>query len=318
MNIEIANRLVELRKKYGYSQEELADKLGLSRQAVSKWERAEASPDTDNLICLAKLYGVSLDKLLDTDESVEEIAKEMKEKETAEEANPDDSVHKETKSENAEDESKGKDYTSKEGDHIHIEPGKIHIESKDGDTVDLGGGIHINGKSGNIHIGDKGIVVTGKDGKRKFRMSKWAKIEGVLFSSILFLCIAAYMVMGFLMTPANGFANPSGWAIGWTVFFIPFVITSFVGAIYTRKFSKFNVVMLCVGLFLFLSMLTGLWHILWVILLFIPVYYPITHIIDDVLHQSDIGIKIKDTVDCKVVDEDDDDEDEEDIDDDEN
>ena len=76
MNIEIANRLVELRKKSGLSQEELAARLGLSRQAVSKWERAEASPDTDNLICLAKLYGVSLDDLLNTNESVEEIVKE--------------------------------------------------------------------------------------------------------------------------------------------------------------------------------------------------------------------------------------------------
>ena len=64
MNIEIANRLVEFRKKAGYSQEQLADKLGLSRQAVSKWERGEASPDTDNLIALSKLYGVSMDELL--------------------------------------------------------------------------------------------------------------------------------------------------------------------------------------------------------------------------------------------------------------
>ena len=77
MTIEIADRLIKLRKKYGYSQEELADKLGLSRQAVSKWERAEASPDTDNLICLAKLYGVSLDELLSTDDSVETIVKEQ-------------------------------------------------------------------------------------------------------------------------------------------------------------------------------------------------------------------------------------------------
>ena len=53
MNIEIANRLVQLRKQNHLSQEELAAKLGLSRQAVSKWERAEASPDTDNLILLA-------------------------------------------------------------------------------------------------------------------------------------------------------------------------------------------------------------------------------------------------------------------------
>ncbi len=64
MNIEIANRLVELRKANGYSQEALAAKLGLSRQAISKWERAEASPDTDNLMALASLYGVTMDTLL--------------------------------------------------------------------------------------------------------------------------------------------------------------------------------------------------------------------------------------------------------------
>jgi len=73
MNIEIANRLQALRKEKGYSQEQLALELGISRQAVSKWERAESSPDTDNLICLAKLYNVSLDYLLSTDETVEEI-----------------------------------------------------------------------------------------------------------------------------------------------------------------------------------------------------------------------------------------------------
>lgn len=70
MNIEIANRLVKLRKAHNLSQEELANKLGISRQAVSKWERAEASPDTDNLITLAKLYNVSLDDLLYSDEDI--------------------------------------------------------------------------------------------------------------------------------------------------------------------------------------------------------------------------------------------------------
>lgn len=64
MTIENANRLAELRRAHNLSQEELAEKLGVSRQAVSKWERAESSPDTDNLIALAKLYGVSLDELL--------------------------------------------------------------------------------------------------------------------------------------------------------------------------------------------------------------------------------------------------------------
>ena len=64
MNIKLADRLVELRKEHKLSQEALAEKLGLSRQAISKWERAEASPDTDNLIALATLYGISLDELL--------------------------------------------------------------------------------------------------------------------------------------------------------------------------------------------------------------------------------------------------------------
>lgn len=66
MNIEIANRLRQMRNKNGLSQEELAAKMGVSRQAVSKWERAEASPDTENLILLAKLYGISIDELLNT------------------------------------------------------------------------------------------------------------------------------------------------------------------------------------------------------------------------------------------------------------
>ncbi len=64
MNVEIANKLVNLRKRSGLSQESLAEKIGVSRQAVSKWERAESSPDTDNLIALSKLYNISLDEML--------------------------------------------------------------------------------------------------------------------------------------------------------------------------------------------------------------------------------------------------------------
>lgn len=66
MNLETAARLAQLRKQFGYSQEALAEQLGISRQAISKWERAESAPDTDNLIALSKLYGLTLDDLLDT------------------------------------------------------------------------------------------------------------------------------------------------------------------------------------------------------------------------------------------------------------
>ena len=86
MNVNIANKLYQLRKKTGLSQEEVANKLNVSRQAVSKWERAEASPDTDNLIILAKLYNISLDELL-LDEEVNQSSEQVKE-----EKNNDDSI----------------------------------------------------------------------------------------------------------------------------------------------------------------------------------------------------------------------------------
>lgn len=69
MTVDIANKLMTMRKEHGLSQEELADKLGVSRQSVGKWERAESSPDTDNLILLAQLYSVSIDTLLGTEPS---------------------------------------------------------------------------------------------------------------------------------------------------------------------------------------------------------------------------------------------------------
>lgn len=65
MDIMTANRLQQLRKENGYSQEVLAEKLGLSRQSVSKWERGESSPEIDNLIALSKIYGMTVDELLD-------------------------------------------------------------------------------------------------------------------------------------------------------------------------------------------------------------------------------------------------------------
>lgn len=60
----LGSKLYELRKKSGLSQEAFAEKLGVSRQAVSKWECGASLPDTDNLITISKLYGISLDELI--------------------------------------------------------------------------------------------------------------------------------------------------------------------------------------------------------------------------------------------------------------
>lgn len=68
MSTPLAQRLYELRRSSGISQEDLARKLGVSRQAVSKWECGESVPGTDNLIALARLYGVELGSLVGIDD----------------------------------------------------------------------------------------------------------------------------------------------------------------------------------------------------------------------------------------------------------
>ena len=63
----LADKIIENRKKNGWSQEELADKLGVSRQSVSKWEGAQAVPDMKKIVMLSELFGVSTDYLLRDD-----------------------------------------------------------------------------------------------------------------------------------------------------------------------------------------------------------------------------------------------------------
>ena len=59
----LAERIYNLRKRRGLSQEQLAEALGVSRQTVSKWERGAASPELGKLRAMAELFGVSLDEL---------------------------------------------------------------------------------------------------------------------------------------------------------------------------------------------------------------------------------------------------------------
>ena len=71
MTQDIGRNLAQLRREHGYSQEKLAERLGVSEQEVSKWERAESAPDTDHLIALAKLYGCTLDALVQPAKAVD-------------------------------------------------------------------------------------------------------------------------------------------------------------------------------------------------------------------------------------------------------
>lgn len=124
MNLELANRFVALRKQRGYSQETLAEKLGVSRQAVSKWERGESSPDTDNLIALANIYEISLDELLKGDDPARSEA--CREEELAPGNGQEDGLH----------------LTSTAGEEVCLGPEGIYAKDEAGDSIELKKGSH--------------------------------------------------------------------------------------------------------------------------------------------------------------------------------
>lgn len=75
----LADKIIALRKKNGWSQEELAEKLNVTRQSVSKWEGAQSVPDLDRVLQMAQIFGVSTDYLLKDDMEEEQYAQSKKE-----------------------------------------------------------------------------------------------------------------------------------------------------------------------------------------------------------------------------------------------
>lgn len=240
MNIETARRLYKYRKSNGYSQEEIAEKLGVSRQAVSKWERGESSPDTDNLIALAKLYNVSIDEMINGNE--EPCKKEP--------VRTDYSKKTDNKNESP-------DVNFKNGIHINNER----------DKVDIGwNGIHIDSANGDkVHIGkDCGVYVNSNS--EEYYNSKTNNQKNPWIHILLPLCAVVFYLF-------VGFSFERGWAVGWLIFLlIPIAETVFT-AIRTKNPSAFAYPVFVVELYLSIGMLAGIWHPTWIIFITIPVYY---------------------------------------------
>ena len=152
MDLAMAQRLVDRRKAAGISQEALAAQLGVSRQAVSKWERSESSPDTDNLIALAALYGVSLDELL-YGEAVDDAD------------DPEDGDTGADASDEAKEDEDSADNTSRSDKplvDISLARGIHVIDPDKGEEVHVGwNGIHVTNdrKGEEVHVGPSGVHV---------------------------------------------------------------------------------------------------------------------------------------------------------------
>lgn len=86
--MEFNNKLYDLRKQKGFSQEELANRLNVSRQTVSKWEVGDSTPDMEKLVAISDLFEISLDELVldkaavssEETSSKSEVLSELKEK----------------------------------------------------------------------------------------------------------------------------------------------------------------------------------------------------------------------------------------------
>ena len=258
MNIEIANRLYEYRKNMGLTQEELAEKIGVSRQAVSKWERSEASPDTDNLIELSKIYGVTLDELLKGKEEAPAGGAEPPHQEEAKEETP----------------------ASDEGVHVHAESGT--------DKVDIGlKGIHINAKDGTKVSIDKNGIFVSENGEQKVYTGADGhvhKSEEILEKELEhrhnawmmfpypFIAIGVYLMFGFLNICG-------GWSYGWIVFLTIPLYYTLVDAIQKKNPTHFCYPALVLIAFFILGFFFNLWHPGWVVFLTVPIYYIITEAI---------------------------------------
>ncbi len=152
MDATMADRLIARRKAAGLSQEALADRLGVSRQAVSKWERVESSPDTDNLIALAALYGITLDELLYADPHADAAEKDRGHVSVSWR----EGIHV---------------VDPKKGEEVHIGWNGIHVDNPGkGESVHVSpGGVHVDTPDDGGHSvhtrPDGGVTVDGHDFK---------------------------------------------------------------------------------------------------------------------------------------------------------
>lgn len=303
MNVEIAERLAARRRLAGLSQEALAEKLGVSRQAVSKWERSESSPDTDNLIALAKLYGVSLDELLYVDESIEDdVAFEAADRaeariakaangtaqldaacldEASAAAGDPSAAGREAEAEG--DGSRGPfagpdgvDYEKEGRGHVHIGPDGVRVDDgRDHVLVSWADGVHVRDRHGQeVHVGWDGVRVNTTDpGASDHIFSRGPSFEDIdsdfakqwLKFPFWGVVIGMYLLLGLV--------SGAWWQGLFLLFLIP--VYYIVGAaIASKRVAPMLCALYPVGAtawFFWMAFIAGQWHPAWAIFLTIPI-----------------------------------------------
>ena len=263
MNESFGQRLSRLRKEKGLTQEEIAKRITISPQAVSKWENDLSSPDILVLSSLADILGVSVDELLGREEASEEKQESKSEEPKAEE------VEQEVVNERA---------------GITIDKDGFHAETQGGSYIHFDKqGIHVNNaKTGKSYeIKDDDVIIEGESLKEKRKKEKAKKAQKWIPAGTIFgLSIIGYILMGLLWPDGN-----MGWTCGWTLILFAISLDSIFEAVAKKKFCVFAYPIFITAAYCLLSYLGNYfsfqsWNYWWFLFITIPVYYIIFGPID--------------------------------------
>ena len=189
MDYKCADKLIELRKNKGLSQEELAEQLGVSRQAVSNWERGETLPDTKQLIALSNIYDVSVDELLGLEREPKAKGDRCA-----------DSIFIE----------------DEDGDYVSISKDGVFIENEK-DSVSISkDGVFINGARKD------------KCTKHYIKSKNEKLAESIINGVVWGLALIAYIVLGCILTQDNYVGWRVGWILFIVAAFISSVVEAII------------------------------------------------------------------------------------------
>ena len=256
MSLELGKRLAEFRKRNNFSQEELANRLKVSRQSICNWENGDASPSIDYLQDLARLYNVTIDDLINVNKNIDECYKKNEEK----------------------------------GSYVHVSKKGIFInDSDEGDFFSIDeNGIKIKEKGSSFDNEDEKYDFVNDNGKwkviynEKVKNRKIIKKVAGLLDGIMALVISAiYLILGFL--------DNSLWAKMWPLFFTFLIPGGILRCIGLKKLNDFPIVFISLTVYFFLGTClpnNSGWHPYWVILFIIPIYYSIVNSIRAIIKEK--------------------------------
>ena len=248
MNETFGQRIQRLRKAKGLTQEDVAKRITISPQAVSKWENDASSPDITMIGDLADILGVSVDELLGRETSSREDS---------------------TKGIHDEDDPVKPEPEEVKNDRVIIDDKGVHIHSEDGDRVEI--------------LSD-GIKITEKDSDEEYRWKrKNERYSWITSGSLLGVAIIVYIVLGLTWKHNN-----MGWVFGWTLLLDALWISSIVPMIRHRRISDLLYPLLVTSAYCklgFLGVEYGFagWETYWFLFLTIPAFYLIVSPIDQAI-----------------------------------